>query len=223
MKSANLHHQSSNKSIASGLFISLEGIDGAGKTTHMQSLLQAFTVQGNTVTQTREPGGTALAEKLRALALHEPMDALSEALIMFAARRDHIQNCIVPALLRDEVVLCDRFVDATFAYQGGGRGFDWATLEMLERMVLQADGYYIQPHLTLWFDVPVKVAAARVAKSRQADRFEAEDVAFFERVQTAYARRAQTFPQRILRIDANATPEAVAQSVHAVLVQRGIL
>lgn len=215
--------QSSATSIATGLFISLEGIDGAGKTTHIQSLVQAFKQQGKTITQTREPGGTALAEKLRNLALHEPMDALTEALIMFAARRDHIQNCIVPALLRDEVVLCDRFVDATFAYQGGGRGFDWATLEMLERTVLQTDTHYIQPQLTLWFDVPVEIAAARVAKSRVADRFEAEDVVFFKQVQSAYARRAQAFPQRIVRIDANATPEAVAQSVHAVLVQRGVL
>lgn len=209
--------------ISTGLFISLEGVDGAGKSTHLQSLVQTFEKQGKTVTQTREPGGTALAEKLRNLALYEPMDALTEALIMFAARRDHIQNCIVPALMRDEVVLCDRFADATFAYQGGGRGFDWATLEMLERTALQTDTHYIQPHLTLWFDLPVEVAAARVAQSRQADRFEAEDIAFFKRVQSAYARRAQAFSQRIVRIDANATPEAVAQSVHGVLLHRGYL
>lgn len=219
----NPEKQTTIKPIPTGLFISLEGIDGAGKSSHVNSLLQAFTAKGKTVTQTREPGGTKLAEQLRLMALSEPMDALTEALIMFAARRDHIQNCIAPALMRDEVVLCDRFVDATFAYQGGGRGVNWNTLEILEQTVLQLDKNYIQPHLTLWFDLPAEIAAARLAKTRVADRFEEEDINFFERVQAAYARRAQEFPNRIVRIDSSNVPEVVAQSVHMVLVDRGLL
>ena len=115
-----------------GLFISLEGIDGAGKSTHLQALADALRGAGRTVTRTREPGGTPLAEQLRELALHAPMDSLTEALLMFAARRDHLQQVIEPALARGEVVLCDRFTDATFAYQGGGRGFDWQVLAQLE-------------------------------------------------------------------------------------------
>ena len=117
-----------------GVFISFEGIDGAGKSTHIDALAQALRTAGRSVVLTREPGGTPLAEKIRALALHEPMDALTEALLMFAARRDHLTRVIVPALARGDVVLCDRFTDATFAYQGGGRGFDWDALSLLERL-----------------------------------------------------------------------------------------
>ena len=122
-----------------GLFISFEGIDGAGKSSHVEALADAFRGAGQGGDLTREPGGTPLAEKLRALALNEPMDPLTEALLMFAARRDHLLQVIEPALARGDVVLCDRFTDATFAYQGGGRGFDWQVLAQLERWVQQAD------------------------------------------------------------------------------------
>ncbi|MCW0038403.1 dTMP kinase, partial [Acinetobacter baumannii] len=146
-----------------GLFISFEGIDGAGKSSHIASLAQAFRDQGRTVTLTREPGGTPLAEKLRALMLHDAMDPLTEALIAFAARRDHLVQVIEPALARGEVVLCDRFTDATFAYQGAGRGFDLQPLATLERMVQTGTApqpdLLREPHLTLWFDLPAEVAA----------------------------------------------------------------
>ncbi|MFM7341539.1 MAG: dTMP kinase, partial [Betaproteobacteria bacterium] len=155
-----------------GLFISFEGIDGAGKSSHVGALAQALRRTGRTVTETREPGGTPLAEQLRALVLHQNMDALTEALLIFAGRRDHLQGVIVPALERGEVVLCDRFTDATFAYQGYGRGFDLAVLATLERWV-QAAGLegLVQPQLTLWFDLPAPVAAQRLAGARVPDKF----------------------------------------------------
>lgn len=205
-----------------GLFISFEGIDGAGKTTHIGTLAEAFARHGRRVLRTREPGGTALAEKLRALVLHEPMGALTEALLVFAARCDHVQQVIVPALARGEVVLCDRFADATFAYQGAGRNFDWSTLLELESMVLrQDDGQPLQPDLTLWFDVPPAIAAQRLADARQPDKFEAESTKFFERVAAGYARRMQEAPARFARIDASRTPEQVWQQVVAVMEQKG--
>jgi dTMP kinase len=143
---------------SSGLFISFEGIDGAGKSTHIAGLAEAFKGQGRQVTLTREPGGTPLAEKLRALVLGDAMDPLTESLLVFAARRDHLLTVIEPALARGDVVLCDRFTDATFAYQGGGRGFDLHTLETLERWVqttpAMEEGAIRQPDLTLWFDLP---------------------------------------------------------------------
>ena len=207
-----------------GLFISFEGIDGAGKTTHIGTLAEAFARHGRRVLRTREPGGTALAEKLRALVLHEPMGALTEALLVFAARCDHVQQVIVPALARGEVVLCDRFADATFAYQGAGRNFDWSTLLELESMVLrQDDGQPLQPDLTLWFDVPPAIAAQRLADARQPDKFEAESTKFFERVAAGYARRMQEAPARFARIDASRTPEQVWQQVAAVMEQKGWL
>ena len=172
---------STNETSKRGLFISLEGIDGAGKSTHIAPLAQAFAESGRTVRCSREPGGTPLAESLRQLVLHEPMDALTEALLVFAARRDHVRQVIAPALARGDVVLCDRFADATFAYQGGGRGFDWETLQTLEKMVLtwqngsQAHAYgLLQPDLTLWFDVPAATAAARLSGVRAPDKFEAQ-------------------------------------------------
>ena len=143
-----------------GLFISFEGIDGAGKSTHIDGLAAAFKDQGRQVTLTREPGGTPLAETLRELVLHQPMDPLSEALLIFAARRDHLQQVIEPALARGDVVLCDRFTDATFAYQGGGRGFDLSVLSQLEQWVQgTADGIR-QPDLTIWFELDHRIAAA---------------------------------------------------------------
>ncbi|MCL4739201.1 MAG: dTMP kinase [Burkholderiaceae bacterium] len=181
-----------------GLFLSFEGIDGAGKSTHLdaaESWLRAHAVE---VVRTREPGGTPLAEALRALVLHEPMDALTESLLVFAARRDHLRRCIEPALARGAVVLCDRFTDATFAYQGGGRGFDCGVLSRLEDWVQQGR----QPDLTLWFDLPPAVAAARRAAARAPDRFESQDEAFFERVRAGYAARAAADPGRFVRLDA---------------------
>ena len=210
-----------------GLFISFEGIDGAGKSTHIDGLAQAFRAAGRTVTLTREPGGTPLAEKLRTLILGDAMDPLTESLLVFAARRDHLMTVIEPALARGDVVLCDRFTDATFAYQGGGRGFDLPTLERLEAWVQQtpamAPGSLRQPDLTIWFDLPAEIAAARLAGARAPDRFEAQPQAFFERVRAGYADRAAAQPQRFARIPADATREQVWQSVLTVLHQRGWL
>ena len=210
-----------------GLFISFEGIDGAGKSSHIDALAAAFRAQGRNVVCTREPGGTPLAEKLRAMLLHDSMDALTEALLVFAGRRDHLRTVIEPALVRGDVVLCDRFTDATFAYQGGGRGFDWQALTLLERLAqtglaLQPD-LMREPELTLWFDLAPAVAAARLAGARSPDRFEALDQAFFERVAQGYARRAAEAPGRFARLDAAQEREQVWLQLHAVLVQRGWL
>ena len=147
---------------------------------------------------TREPGGTELAERLRELVLHAPMDALTESLLVFAARRDHLQRIIEPALARGATVLCDRYTDATFAYQGGGRGFDLAVLSTLEGWVQQGR----QPDLTLWFDLPAAMAAERRAAARTPDRFERQDEAFFERVRAGYARRQALDARRFVQIDA---------------------
>jgi len=204
-----------------GHFITFEGIDGAGKSTHIAPLAERLRAAGLTVVTTREPGGTPLAEQLRGLALHEDMDALTEALLMFAARREHIRAVIGPALARGAVVLCDRFTDASFAYQGGGRGLAWDALAHLEQMV-QADdtGALLQPALTLWFDLPPQIAAARLSGVRLPDRFEAQPVAFFEAVRTAYARRLDAAPQRIVRIDANQPLDAVWHAVWSAVRER---
>jgi len=210
-----------------GLFISFEGIDGAGKSSHVESLAQAFRAQGRAVTVTREPGGTPLAEKLRALALNEAMDPLTEALVMFAARRDHLLQVIEPALARGEVVLCDRFTDATFAYQGHGRGFDLQVLAGLERWVQTVaalpPGQLRQPGLTLWFDLAPEIAAARLAGARAPDKFESQPVEFFRRVAAGYAARLAADPARFARIDADQPREAVWNAVLAVIHQRGWL
>lgn len=210
-----------------GLFISFEGIDGAGKSSHIEPLAEAFRAQGRSVTRTREPGGTPLAEALRGLLLAEPMDALTEALLVFAARRDHICQVIAPALARGEVVLCDRFTDATFAYQGGGRGFATETLSILERMVQTGialePNLMLEPDLTLWFDLDPAVAASRLEGARAPDRFEAQDADFFARVAQAYAGRARAAPQRFVRIDAAQSRHGVWQQVTSALVRRGWL
>lgn len=198
-------------------FITVEGIDGAGKSTHLETLAARWQALGLEVVRTREPGGTALAEALRELFLHREMDALTEALLVFAARRDHLRQVIEPGLARGAVVLCDRFTDATFAYQGGGRGFDLAVLSQLEAWV-QADR---QPDLTLWFDLPPALAAERRAAAREADRLELESLAFFERVAQAYAQRAAQSPRRFARIDAAGTVAQVAARLDAVLTARG--
>ncbi|MEG0676021.1 MAG: dTMP kinase [Comamonas sp.] len=214
-----------------GLFISFEGIDGAGKSSHIEGLAQAFRDQGRVVTLTREPGGTPLAEKLRTLMLHEAMDPLTEALIAFAARRDHLVQVIEPALARGEVVISDRFTDATFAYQGAGRGFDWNQLLILERMAqtgtaLQADlteNFLREPDMTIWFDLPAEVASERLVTARVPDRFEAQPGEFFARVAQGYADRAKAAPQRFARIDANTSRHAVWQQVTQAVVRRGWL
>lgn len=200
-----------------GHFLSFEGIDGAGKSSHIEALADWLRQRGHTVLQTREPGGTALAEDLRALFLSRPMDALTEALLVFAGRRDHLVQVIAPALARGETVLCDRFTDATFAYQGAGRGFDLATLGQLERWVQTLEQGFVQPDLTLWFDLPPAVAAQRRAAARAADRLEAEDLAFFERVRSGYAARAQAKPGRLQRIAADQSREAVWAQVQALI------
>ena len=208
-----------------GLFISFEGIDGAGKSTHISALAQTFKAQGRAVTLTREPGGTPLAEKLRSLVLQDAMDPLTEALLMFAARRDHLDCVILPALARGDVVLCDRFTDATFAYQGGGRGFDEEVLSQLERMVQTSpdQAALVQPALTLWFDLAPQEAAKRLAGARVADKFESQPLAFFQRVAQGYARRQRNDPERFARIDAAQTQSSVWEAVLAVCVAKGWL
>lgn len=213
---------------STGLFISFEGIDGAGKSTHIAALADALRAHGRAVTLTREPGGTPLAEKLRALVLNDPMDPLCEALLMFAARRDHLQQVIEPALQRGEVVLCDRFTDATFAYQGHGRGFDLGVLRQLEAWVqampgAASAGALRQPDLTVWFDLAPAVAAERLSAARSPDRFEAQPLDFFSRVAAGYAQRLAEQPARFARVDADRPPPQVWQSVRAAVERRGWL
>jgi dTMP kinase len=198
-------------------FISVEGIDGAGKSTHLAALQAQLVRAGAQVCMTREPGGTPLAESLRDLVLRQPMDALTEAMLVFAARRDHVEAVVRPALARGDVVLSDRFADASFAYQGGGRGVPWAQLQTLEAW---ACGDLV-PGLTLWFDLDPAEAARRRAQAREADRFEAEDLAFFERVRAGYARRQAEQPERFVVIDAGQSVETVAAQVQHALTQRG--
>ncbi len=214
-----------------GLFISFEGIDGAGKSTHIDGLAAAFKAQGRQVTLTREPGGTPLAEKLREMVLHDAMDSLTEALLIFAARRDHLHNVIEPALARGDVVLCDRFTDATFAYQGSGRGFDLGVLQQLESWVQATPAEAAspstnglrQPDVTVWFELDPAIAAVRLAGARVPDRFEAQPVESFQKVSNGYAARAQADAQRFVRLDAAQTREAVWQQLHYHFVQRGWL
>jgi dTMP kinase len=212
-----------------GLFISFEGIDGAGKSTHIDALAAAFRIQGRAVTLTREPGGTPLAEKLRAMVLHDKMDPLTEALLIFAARRDHLLQVIEPALARGDVVLCDRFTDASFAYQGSGRGFDREVLGLLEQWVqavpaaANAPGAIRQPDLTVWFDLDPEVAAARLVGARTPDKFESQSAEFFRRVVSGYAQRAAAAPERFVRIDAGQERHKVWQQITSVFVRRGWL
>ena len=199
-----------------GRFITLEGIDGAGKSSHIDRLCAWLRERGQEVVVTREPGGTPLAESLRQLVLHEPMDALTETLLVFAARRDHLMHHIEPALARGATVLCDRFTDASFAYQGGGRGFDHQILVQLEAWVQQGR----QPDLTLWLDLPPATAAQRRAAVRAPDRFETQDLAFFERVMAGYQARQLADPGRFAKIDARAPVDAVWQQILAELQRR---
>jgi dTMP kinase len=179
-----------------GRFISLEGIDGAGKSTHAAWLQDALRARGRTVVATREPGGTPLGEALRGLLLEHPMTHDTEALLMFAARREHVEQVIGPALARGDWVLCDRFSDATFAYQGGGHGVPRERIAELERFIPEN----CRPDVTILFDVPVAVSRERLersrAKGRDLDKFEREELAFFERVRNVYVERAAQEPAR---------------------------
>ena len=186
-------------------FITFEGVDGAGKSTQLQCFVDKLRQRGVEVLLTREPGGTPLGEQLREVLLHHPMQAETEALLMFAARCEHIALVIKPALARGAWVVSDRFSDASFAYQGGGRGVAVEKLEQLERWV-HAD---LQPDLTLLFDIPVEIARQRLASHANLDRFELEEVTFFNKVRDAYLQRCSKHPQRYRLIDAAQAPELV--------------
>jgi dTMP kinase len=208
-----------------GLFLTLEGIDGAGKSSHIDALEALFEAQGRRVTRTREPGGTPIAETLRTMILEQAMDPLTESLLVFAARRDHVVRVVEPALARGDVVLCDRFTDATFAYQGAGRGFDTAVLSVLEQWVQgggRGAGALLQPDVTLWFDLAPEVAAERLAGARLPDKFESQPVEFFRRVAAGYAQRAAG-ASRFLRIDASQSREQVWQQIATALAGRGLV
>ncbi|MFM2112587.1 MAG: Thymidylate kinase [Pseudomonadota bacterium] len=206
-----------------GQFITFEGIDGAGKSTHIATLADLLRKLGRKVVLTREPGGTELAEKLRQIILNDAMDALTEALLIFAARRDHIVKVIEPALQRGDTVISDRFTDATFAYQGGGRGFDWTVLASLEAMVQQLEPHagLLQPDVTLWFDLDPAIAARRLASARVPDKFESQPQQFFALVATGYAKRAALEPGRFERLDAALTVQEVAAALLKVAAARG--
>ena len=197
-----------------GKFITFEGIDGAGKSSHVDWLADWLRSQGKTVQVTREPGGTELGEKLRGLLLGEAMHLETETLLMFAARREHLARLIEPALARGEWVVCDRFSDATYAYQGGGRGLDRGKLQILERWVHE----HLQPDLTLLFDLPLEVARERIVlANRTLDKFEQERADFHERVRQAYLERAHAQPARVRLINADATREAIREQLEKVV------
>ncbi len=197
----------------SGKFITLEGMDGAGKSTHIPNIINILQARGCEVVSTREPGGTPLGERLRELLLHEPMHAETETLLMFAARREHIAAVIRPALARGAYVLSDRFTDATYAYQCGAKGVLATKIQILEQWV-QSE---LQPDITLLFDVPVEVSMQRLAATRVPDKFEREDADFFSRIRQAYLQRAQENPTRFRVIDASVALTEVVANVEAIL------
>ncbi len=196
-----------------GKFITLEGMDGAGKSSHIAAILETLQEKGVEVVATREPGGTSLGERLRELLLHEAMHAETETLLMFAARREHIAQVIAPALARGAWVVSDRFTDASFAYQCGGRGVDQTKMQQLEHWVQQG----LQPDLTLLFDVPVEISVARLAAARTPDKFERESAEFFHKIREGYLSRAKTHPTRFRIIDGNRPLETVRAEVIALL------
>lgn len=199
--------------MARGKFITFEGIDGAGKSTHLAYVANLLASQGKTVVVTREPGGTSLGERLRELLLHEKMHIETEALLMFAARREHLAQVIEPALARGEWVISDRFTDATFAYQGGGRKLDLKKLAVLEQWVHP----HLQPDLTLLFDVPLEVARARLDATRELDKFEQEKADFFASTRTEYLRRAAEFPVRFRLIDSTQSFSDVQKEIDKIV------
>jgi dTMP kinase len=188
-----------------GRFITFEGIDGAGKSTHIPWFAQQLQARGQTVILTREPGGTPLAESIRDWVLHQTMSMRTEALLVFAARQDHLDRIIRPALDQGDWVVCDRFTDSTVAYQGGGRGLAIQDIATLEQWV-HPD---LQPDCTLLFDLDPQEAAVRRAAARDADRFEAEDIAFFARVRASYLARQSADPQRFICIDSRQNIEVI--------------
>jgi len=194
-------------------FITLEGMDGAGKSTHIPRIIEILKARGHEVVSTREPGGTPLGERMRELLLHEAMHAETETLLMFAARREHIAQVIVPALERGAYVLSDRFTDATFAYQSGAKGVSADKVEILEQWV-QGD---LQPDITLLFDVPVEISVTRLAGARSPDKFERESADFFTKIRNAYLERARQNPLRFRIIDASKSLEEVAKSVENIV------
>lgn len=196
-----------------GKFITLEGMDGAGKSTHIPAISAALQARGIEVVVTREPGGTALGESLRELLLHQTMHAETETLLMFAARREHIAEVIEPALARGAYVLSDRFTDATFAYQCGGRGVQASKISILEQWVQNT----LQPDLTLLFDVPVEVSVQRLADAREPDKFERESSEFFSRIRAAYLLRAHENPQRFRVIDASQPLDDIKKSLELIV------
>lgn len=200
-----------------GRFITFEGIDGAGKSTHIGFVGDFLAARGKTIVSSREPGGTPLGEKLRDLLLHEKMHLETEALLMFASRREHIAQVIEPALASGAWVLSDRFSDASFAYQSGGRGMDRKRMEELENWVHP----HLQPDLTLLFDVPLEVARERLDATRDLDKFEREQGEFFARCRAEYLRRAAQFPHRFAVIDSTqsiaATRRAISEALERLL------
>ena len=206
-------HDSIDTAVVPGKFISFEGIDGAGKSTHIGFVADFLRARGKTVVSSREPGGTAVGEKLRDMLLHDKMHLETEALLMFASRREHMAQVIEPALARGEWVISDRFTDASFAYQGGGRGLARAKMEALEQWVHP----HLQPILTLLFDVPLDVARARLDATRTLDKFEQEQQDFFAACRDEYLRRAAQFPQRIVIVDSTRSILETRATLSAVL------
>ena len=207
----------SEKLGARGKFITFEGIDGAGKSTHIAPVVDLLRSHGISVLATREPGGTSLGEKLRELLLHEAMHLETEALLMFAARREHLAQIIEPTLERGEWVVCDRFSDATYAYQGGGRGLEKAKFMALEHWVHS----HLQPDLTLLFDLPPDVAHERIVRhGRALDKFEQEQADFHWRVRRAYLERAESAPHRICVIDTSQSQRKINKLVEQTIVTR---
>ncbi len=205
-----------------GFFISFEGIDGAGKSTHIESFSKLMKERhpDRDVVMTREPGGTKLGEQLRALLLDAPMNIETEALLMFAARCEHIAQIIEPALKAGKIVISDRFTDASFAYQGGGRGLKLEKLNDLEKWVQsREDGSLLQPNLTLLFDLPGEIAEVRRSKARTPDKFEQMDLGFFEKVRQEYLRRAKADPKRFYIVDATKTPELIWNELQALEIK----
>jgi len=196
-----------------GLFITLEGMDGAGKSTHIPTILQMLASRGREVVSTREPGGTLLGEELREILLHREMNVETESLLMFAARAEHLQQVILPALQRDAIVVSDRFTDASYAYQCGARGLPLHKMQQLEQWV-QGE---LQPNVTLLFDVPVEVSLQRLAGARTPDKFEAQGAEFFARLRAQYLARAAEFPQRFRVIDAHRSIDEVKKSVEEII------
>jgi len=195
------------------LFISLEGVDGAGKTTHIHFIEDYFRTKGLPFYMTREPGGTDLGEKLRLLLLHEEMDALTETMLMFAARCEHIQTIIKPKLAQGITVVSDRFTDATYAYQAGGKGVDARSIDVLKSLV-QKD---LDPDLTFLFDVPVEISIERLKDTRTMDKFEREEPSFHQTIRNAYLDLAQSFPQRFHVLNGTHAIEAIQDEIKLIL------